>query len=45
MNRMDEYTALLAELEQVPNAFRAAGSIALKNFTGLSLPMNFTEPP
>lgn len=36
---------MVAELEQVPNAFRAAGSIALKNFTGLSLPMNFTEPP
>ena len=25
---------MVAELEQVPNAFRAAGSIALKNFTG-----------
>ena len=27
---------MVAELEQVPNAFRAAGSIALKNFTGLA---------
>lgn len=36
---------MVAELEQVPNAFNAAGSIALKNFTGLSLPMNFTAPP
>ena len=36
---------MVAELEQVPNAFNAAGSIALKNFTGLSLPMNLTAPP
>ena len=36
---------IVAELEHVPNAFRAAGMIALKNLTGLVFPMSFTAPP
>lgn len=36
---------MVAELEHVPNAFSAAGMIALKNFTGLVLPRMLTAPP
>ena len=36
---------IVAELEQVPKAFRAAGMMALKNLTGLVLPRIFTDPP
>ena len=36
---------IVAELEQVPNAFSAAGIIALKKRTGLSFPIIFTARP
>ena len=36
---------IVAELEHVPKAFRAAGIMALKNLTGLSLPITFTASP
>ena len=36
---------IVAELEHVPNAFNAAGMIALKNFTGLVFPRMLTAPP
>ena len=36
---------MVAELEQVPNAFSAAGMIARKNLNGLVFPRNFTAPP
>ena len=38
-------SGMVAELEHVPNAFSAAGMIALKNFTGLVLPRMLTVPP
>ena len=36
---------MVAELEQVPKAFSAAGRIAFRNFSGLCLPISFTERP
>ena len=36
---------MVAELEQVPKAFSAAGRIAFRNFRGLCLPISFTERP
>ena len=36
---------MVAELEQVPKAFRAAGRQALTKRMGLSLPRNLTAPP
>ena len=36
---------IVAELEHVPNAFSAAGMIALKNLIGLSLPITLTASP
>ena len=36
---------IVAELEQVPNAFSAAGMIALKKRIGLSLPRILTDRP
>ena len=36
---------MVAELEQVPNAFNAAGSIVLKNLIGLSFPRSLIAPP
>lgn len=36
---------IVAELEQVPKAFRAAGIIALKNLSGLALPSILTASP
>ena len=36
---------MVAELEQVPKAFSAAGRIAFRNLSGLCLPISFTERP
>ena len=38
-------SGIVAELEQVPKAFRAAGRRAFRNLNGLCFPMIFTDRP